>query len=125
MTATELAFLIVLILMMTAAALGVWISRPQRRTTGPYEASEPAEAGQTEAGKHQESPVEPSGNAAMAELLARGIGAGKVEPKSVQRAAARELYAMYASFIDAGYTREQALDLQKHILAADIQRGKG
>lgn len=66
-----------------------------------------------------------SANADMAQLLNRSLGFAKVEPRSEQRAAGREVYSIYTAFTESGFTPAQSMELIRTMIAADIQNKKG
>lgn len=132
MTTTELAIIIVgsALLALCARPLGSWLAAVLDRVD---QHGREGAASETVATTAEDGPIDDladkpdtsAANASMAELLSRAPGFGKVEPRSAQRAAGREIYSIYASMTEAGFTPDQAMDLTRTMIAADIQKGKG
>lgn len=56
------------------------------------------------------------------EQLAKMVG-GKVEPGAGLRTAATTMYAMFQAYVDAGFRRNEALELIKATVAATVAVG--
>jgi hypothetical protein len=55
-------------------------------------------------------------------MLAAALG-GKVEPTAALRTAATTMYAMFQAYVDAGFKRNEALELIKATVAATVAAG--
>jgi hypothetical protein len=123
MTTTELAIIIVgsALLALCAPHVGNWLATAwararQQGNAVPISETVADTVDEDPVDEHADKPDTSAANAYMAELLSRTPGIGKVEPRSGMRAAGRELYGIYTSMIEAGFTPVQAMDLTRTIL---------